>query len=227
MSHTVALIHNSPVLYEPIKKLCAKHLADEQVINIMDESLLRDIKTLGRVDEMGVRRVCRYALCAEDLGADVAMMTCSSLSETVDVAKNLVRIPVLKIDEPMAIEAVETGSKIGILGTLGSVLDPCSRLVEAKAAERGRQVEIEKRLCQKAFDKLVSGDVDGHDAELLDNIHDLAANNDVVVLAQGSMFRILDKLNPAPAVPVIGCLESGIRQIRDLLDRSSRSEDAR
>jgi Asp/Glu/hydantoin racemase len=215
---TVALIHNSPVLYEPLKKLCSKYLADEQVINIMDESLLRDIKTLGRVDEMGVRRICRYALCAEDLGADVAMMTCSSLSETVDVARNLVRIPVLKIDEPMAFEAVETGVKIGILGTLGSVLDPCSRLVERKAVESGKTIEIEKRLCQKAFDMLISGNTEGHDTELMENIADLASRNDVVVLAQGSMFRILDKLDPAPPVPVIGCLDSGVRQIRDLLD---------
>jgi Asp/Glu/hydantoin racemase len=214
---TVVLIHNSQVLLDPLKRICEKHLKDEQVINIMDESLLRDIKTIGRVDDRGVRRICRYVLSAEDLGADVAMMTCSSLSETVDVARNLVRIPVLKIDEPMAIEAVEKGQRIGVLGTLGSVLDPCSRLIQTKASEKGKQIEIEKRLCQKAFDMLMAGDTAGHDSELLDNIDQLAGRNDVVVLAQGSMFRILEKLDSSRGVPVIGCLDAGVRQIRSLL----------
>ena len=81
MSKCIALIHNSPVIINVVRDVFKRVYPQAQLINIMDESLLRDIKTKGKIDHFGVRRVCRYALCAEDLGADAVMMTCSSLCE--------------------------------------------------------------------------------------------------------------------------------------------------
>ena len=133
MPKCIALLHNSQVIVEQVANAFERIYPEAERINIIDESLLRDIKTKGRIDHLGVRRVCRYALCAEDLGADAVMMTCSSLWESVYAAKPTLKIPAFAINEPMSQEAVSIGANIGVLGTLKSVLEPTARLITQKA----------------------------------------------------------------------------------------------
>ena len=70
MSNCIALIHNSPVIIDVVRDVFKRIYPEAALTNIMDESLLRDIKEKGGIDHLGTRRICRYALCAEDLGAD-------------------------------------------------------------------------------------------------------------------------------------------------------------
>ena len=138
MSKCIALLHNSQVIIEQVGKAFKRIYPEAETINIMDESLLRDIKTKGGIDSLGVRRVCRYALCAEDLGADAVLMTCSSLCEAVYAARPMIKIPAFAINEPMSRKAVSIGANIGVLGTLKSVLEPTARLILQKAGESDR-----------------------------------------------------------------------------------------
>ena len=54
-----------------------------------------------------------------------------SISPCADDAKELVDIPVIKIDEAMARSAVAQGERIGVAATLRSTLDPTVALLEA------------------------------------------------------------------------------------------------
>lgn len=215
MSKCIALIHNSKVIIEQVGEAFGLIYPDADVVNIMDESLLRDIKTKGEVDALGIRRVCRYALCAEDLGADAVMMTCSSLCEAVYAARPMLQIPAFAINEPMAREAISIGTKIGVLGTLRSVLDPTARLVLQKATELNQTVELKKTVCEAAFEALISGDAQKHDELLLAEIETISNSVDVILFAQGSMSRLLSEAQKQVNIPILECIDSGVKQVKD------------
>ena len=213
----LVLIHNSIVLINQLNEICQRLIPHIDVINLMDESLLRDIMNLGNVNQKMIKRICFYTMSAEALGADAVMMTCSSLSETVDVAKNLVDIPVLKIDEPMAIEAINHATNIGVMGTLNLVVGPSKRLIERKAKEQGKKVNIESIVCEEAFKALIKGDREKHNQLLLKEADKIANKVEIIVLAQGSMAAFGPILSRKTGLKVLTCLESGIEAARKVL----------
>jgi Asp/Glu/hydantoin racemase len=215
MSQCVALIHNSPVIIDVVRNVFKNVYPEAKLYNIMDESLLRDIKERGGIDYLGIRRVYRYALCAEDLGADAVLMTCSSLCEAVFAARPMLKIPAFAINEPMAEEAVEKGTRIVVMGTLRSVLAPTTRLVQSKAVNAGKRIEVEEVLCAAAFDALMAGQPQRHDELLMDEVDRAAGKGDVILFGQGSMSRLVTEARNRVRVPVLESLESGVKQVRD------------
>lgn len=214
---TLVLIHNSMVLVNRLNEICRRIIPQVNIINLIDESLLRDIMNLGVVNQSMIKRICFYVISAQDLGADAIMMTCSSLSETVDIAKNLVNVPVLKIDEPMAITAVNYAHNIGVIGTLPSVVGPNRRLIEKKAKEIKKNVNIESIVCREAFESLIIGDIETHNQLLLQAATQIANKVEIIVLAQGSMTDLAPILENKTGLKVLTCLESGIKAAEELL----------
>ena len=215
MSQCIALIHNSPVIIDVVRDVFKRVYQEAELINIMDESLLRDIKEKGCIDYLGIRRICRYALCAEDKGADAILMTCSSLCEAAFASRGLINIPAFAINEPMAIEAVQKGGRVVVMGTLQSVLSPTIRLIRSKALEGDNEVEIEEVLCAAAFEALISGDSQKHDELLIGEVLKAGKIGDVIVFGQGSMSRLVRQAREKVDVPVLECLDSGVKQVRD------------
>ena len=215
MSKCIALIHNSPVIIDVVRDVFQRVYPKAQLINIMDESLLRDIKEKRGIDSLGTRRICRYALCAEDMGADAVLMTCSSLCEAAFTSRALVNIPVFAINEPMAVEAIKIATNIVVMGTLQSVLVPTVHLIERKAAEANKTIKVKEALCGAAFEALISGNPQKHDKLLIDEVEKVAKNGDVIVFGQGSMSRLIPEARKRVNIPVLECLESGARQVKN------------
>jgi Asp/Glu/hydantoin racemase len=149
--------------------------------------------------------VLQYARFAEEVGADAILEACSSIGEVVEKARPLLSIPILRIDEAMAEKAVAlsttvalgtTGgdTRIGVAATLATTLRPTLALLQEKATAAGKKVAFEPLLVSAAYQKLLSGDKTGHDQTLADALTTLAANVDLVVLAQASMARVVPSL---------------------------------
>jgi len=66
-----------------------------------------------------------------DSGADYILVTCSSIGAAVEKAAETANIPVLRVDQPMADLAVQTGKRIGVIATLQTTLEPTADLVRA------------------------------------------------------------------------------------------------
>jgi len=213
MGKTVVMIHNSMVLVDAIKEICKREMPDVAIINIIDESLVRDIIRYGGVRPEMIRRVTRYALSAQDLGADAVVMTCSSLGETVALYTPLLDIKSFRIDEPMAEFAVRHYDKIGLIGTLPSVIGPSTRMLEEQAAKIGKSITVESTVSSQAFLELMNGNRDLHDQLLKDAVIKLAENNEVIVMAQGSMAKIAPEIEKIIKKPVLTCMEIGIKSI--------------
>ena len=191
---TLAIIHTTPATVDLLKALAAELLPDTTVINFVDDSILPQLARNGGDVGAVQDRLVQYARIAESVGADVILEACSSVGEVVATMAQAIDIPIIRIDEAMAEAAVQSATRIGVAATLPTTLNPTLRLIKAKAEAAGKEVEIETALAQSAYQKLMSGDRDGHDADLVETLLQLAQNVDVVVLAQASMARVLPKL---------------------------------
>src|SRR3954454_25273159 len=118
MPTTLALIHTSPMLVPAFSSLCAKHLPGTPVFHMVDESLIKNTIAAGRLQKATIRRLVAQIDSAIQAGAGAVLVTCSSIGEEVQVARELFDSPILRIDEPMAERAVDVGHRIGVLATL-------------------------------------------------------------------------------------------------------------
>lgn len=190
----LGLLHTSATLVPVFAQLCKAKLPGVTVFNLVDDSLIKDVIVHGKLRPQTARRVTQHVAAAEDAGADYIMVTCSSIGAAVETAATLASVPVLRVDQPMADRAVTTGKRIGVIATLPTTLEPTTDLVRRRAASADRDVTITPRLCEGAFDALMSGDAATHDAMVVIVLRELASQVDVVALAQASMARVVDML---------------------------------
>ncbi|NBC24011.1 MAG: Asp/Glu/hydantoin racemase [Bacteroidetes bacterium] len=214
----LGLIHTSSTLVPTFQKLSDKYLQDVEVFNIVDDSLISDVIDEGRVTPNIACRVIGQVFLAEKAGADLIMVTCSSIGEAVEKSSFFVNTRVLRVDQPMVDMAVEKGSKIGVLATLPTTLKPTSRLVNRRAGDAGKKIELASRLCDGAFDALMMGEADKHDQMVAEALKELSDKVDIIVLAQASMARVVNQLSDAQKkVPILESPELGVQHLASIM----------
>ncbi len=201
---TLGLIHTSATLVPVFAELCSKYLPHVKTFNIVDDSLIKNTIACGELTADTSRSVVNYAGSAQDAGADYILFTCSSIGAAVETAAGLTHVPVLRVDQPMADKAVQLGRRIGVVATLSTTLNPTSDLVRRRAVLAGKEIELVSKLCEGAFEALMSGDAATHDQKVGDALRQLSNEVDVIVLAQASMARVVDTLTEAEKkVPIL------------------------
>ena len=214
---TVVVVHTGPVTVGPVTALAPELLPGVRIVNLVDDSLLKDAMAAGGVTPAVRRRLAQYFAIGQDMGADIILNACSSVGEAADAAANLLDIPVLKIDVAMAEQAVRRADRIGVTATVQTTLDPTVRLVESTAARLGKPVTVERQLCTGAFDALLAGDGATHDEIIKRNLAELASRVDLIVLAQASMARVVDSLGDSVPVPVLSSPRLGLERLASVL----------
>jgi Asp/Glu/hydantoin racemase len=218
MMRRVVLVHTVAGLVPVFQELAKGLPGDVKISNIVDESLLEDAISAGGLTHSVNRRVVDHILSAADSGAVAILATCSSIGPAVEIASQLVDVPVLRIDEPMASAAIESGRRIGVLATVASTLNPTVDLLRRCAQDLGKDVELMPVLRDAAFTAMRSGDGARHDEIIGEALMDLALDVDVIVLAQASMARVVATLEPgALTVPVFSSPSSGMAGLASVL----------
>jgi Asp/Glu/hydantoin racemase len=200
----LALIHTSATLVQVFAQLCKERLPGVETFNIVDDSLVKGIREAGRITPQISQRVTDYLKSAESGGADQILVTCSSLGPAVEAGAKFIRVPVLRVDQPMADRAVATGTKIGVIATLQTTLEPTADLIARRASIAGKKINLTSKLCEGAFEALMSGDTATHDAKVASALRELSKQVEVIVLAQASMARVVETLPPEDKrVPIL------------------------
>jgi len=194
MAQVLCLLHTVVSVIPTFEALARELLPNVELVNIVDEWILRSVKSVGHITPEATWRICQWAVAAERSGADVFQLTCSSVSPCVDVAQQVVSIPVLKVDEPMIKKAISLGRRIGVAATAATTLNPTMDQVKTYAEQAGKKVEVRSVLCEEAFEAILSGDAERHDQIVLQALYDLMKETDVILLAQASMARVLEKM---------------------------------
>ena len=220
MPARIAFIHTSPSMIPVFKALADELLAGVDLFNVVDESLLCDIIREGRCPPVTARRLAGHVLSAADAGATHVLVTCSSMGHAVDATRRLCPAVVLRVDEPMAREAVRRGSTIGVIATLPSTLHPTAELIRATAAAEGKPVQIETRVVEGAFAAVIGGRGAEHDALVIAALKEMTGQADVIVLAQASMARVVDSLPPGDrSKPILSSPRLAVEHLAKLLQR--------
>lgn len=215
---TLGLIHTSATLVPIFQDLCNKYLPGVKTFNIVDDSLIKNVIACGELTPTTARRVVNYAGSAEIAGADYILFTCSSIGAAVEAAANLTAVPVLRVDQPMADLAIQTGTRIGVIATLPTTLAPTTDLVKRRAMYLQKEISVTAVLCEGAFDALMTGDAATHDAMVAAALKDLVTKVDVILLAQASMARVVDHLNAADKiVPILASPTIAIQYLASIL----------
>lgn len=222
MGKTVAIVHTGPVTIQPLNSLAPDLLPGVRVINLMDDSLLKDVMAAGHLTPAVTNRICQYYTMAEHMGAEVILNACSSVGEAADVAARLVSIPVVKVDAAMAEAAVERAAVIGVAATVQTTLDPTARLIEKTAAEKGKPVTVKRLLCPGAFDLLLAGKTEEHDRIVASELLKLAEEVELIVLAQVSMGRVAAALGDSVRVPVLTSPRLGMERLARVLAETGK-----
>jgi aspartate/glutamate racemase len=218
MSKILAIIHTTPLTVEPLKKLAGDFLPSYDVINFVDDSILPQLGKNGGMLEEVEERLIQYARYAEQAGASIILNACSSVGEIVTNANEHVKVPVVRIDETMAEEAINHGKRIGVIATLSTTLKPTVKLIKEKADECNKKVEIQAVLAEEAYQHLISGDTERHDAILAEALTKLASEADIVVLAQASMARVVTKLPLKQQDMFLTSPELGMERVKKIIE---------
>ncbi|MBN3454886.1 aspartate/glutamate racemase family protein [Mycolicibacterium sp.] len=186
----LGIVHTVSQLAPTFAELAGELLPGVQLTVIADELLLKRTVRDGVLDDVTRTRLHGHVTALADFGVDAVLVTCSSVGGVVDEIASETDIPVIRVDRAMVEHAITIGARVGVLATLPTTLAPTIELVEAAAHRSGRTVEVVSRLCDGAFAALERGEMARHDAIIAEELDRLAAEVDVVVLAQASMARI-------------------------------------
>ena len=107
MKHVIC-VHTAMALVEPLPRIFQELIPEVTVNHIADSSLIKEVIANNQVTAAVRRRLLSYYNAAADAGADVVFNTCSSVGDVADYGNQYARIPVFRIDQPMAAEAVSS-----------------------------------------------------------------------------------------------------------------------
>lgn len=218
MGKRLAYIHTVAGLTATFKALSDELLPGIDLFHIVDESLLQNTIRANQLMPQTIRRLLRLVISAEEAGADLVMVTCSSMGPAVEASRPFVQIPVLRVDEPMAELAIQSGTSIGVAATLQTTLKPTAELITKVAVQQGKSVQVISKLCEGAFQAVISGDTARHDQLVSAGLQELVPQVDVVVLAQASMARVVESLpEETLRVPILSSPRLAVQRLAQLI----------
>lgn len=213
----VGLVHTTRLVVDSLHSVVAEQCPGNEINHVMDEGILRRLSTLGTITPEIVQWLSNMVHSAESAGADLAVVSCSSISPCVNEVRNRVGIPVLKVDEPMMEYAIQNAGRIGLLMTNPTTETPSTLLFEEVRERLKSSATLETRLCPNAFAKLNRGDIEGHDTEVVETVKNLLDDVEIVMLAQISIARVKRQIDPVISSRVLSSLDFIAPKINELL----------
>ena len=214
---TVVAIYTGHGVVDALRALIKEYLPDVRLYNIIDDSLIQQVIKDGKVKESVALRLMQHFKMAVDLGADYILNTCSSVGEIASAARNIFETPILKIDEPMAKQAVQNFQKIAVLATLPTTLMPTINLVKSQAQILGKSVTVIDGLAKGAYEAGKAKNMEKFETLILEAAVRVAEQADCIVLAQGTMARMEEKLKEKTGIPVLASPRLCVQEMKTML----------
>jgi hypothetical protein len=210
----VLFLHASPAALGPLSAFYKTAAPELAITHLLDDGLL----ALLAGDDPGAveRRLENLTAGARSAyGVRAVLLTCSALTGGVAAALGArAGLPVVRIDDGLARQAVARGGHVGVLVTFAPTLGPTRALLERAAAHAGTQPRLDFHLVDGAYGALLAGDTTAHDDAVASAARALVeAGVDRLVLAQISLARVLPRLQPL-GVPTSCGLQTSLEDLR-------------
>jgi hypothetical protein len=195
----LGFLHTAAVHADTFERLLRERDAALPSRHVVAVELLDAARAAGAVTPAVAGQVEQAIGGLAAAGARVVLCTCSTIGAAAEAAA--VGVPVLRLDRPMAEAAVAQGTRIALVAALASTLEPSAALLHEVAARARRPITVTSVLCAEAWPHFESGDLEAYVAAVAAATQRAALAHDVVVLAQGSMAPVAERVRcPVPVL---------------------------
>lgn len=215
----VGLIYTSttPELIADVEREVKARLGEEtELYSLQDPSILAEVREAGYVTTAPAARLIGMFMKAAEEGCDAVLNLCSSVGEVADAvqtAAKYIGVPIVRVDEEMCREAVRQGTRIGVMATLPTTLEPTKNTIKRVAREMNHGVALVDCLVDGAFGL----DQTQFKARLTESAAAIVDKVDVIVLAQGSMAYAGPEMTEKFGKPVLGSPAFGAAALKSAL----------
>ena len=214
----IALLHTVlPVAASFEGELRAALAVEVKVYNVWDQFLSLDPNDVGVFTRAHQRRLLHDLERCAETGAELVVVTCSTLTPHLPLLRPLIGVPVLAMDEAMLEKALTYGDRVLVVATAGSTIAASAEKIAENAAVLGRSVTVERMVVEPAFRAMQANDPVEHDRLLTEALADVR-DYDCIVLAQGSMARCTTAIEAATGIPTLASPALCIAQVKERLE---------
>lgn len=212
----IALIHATPLAVEPINTAFKQLWPEALATNLVDDSLAPDLVREGGITDRVIDRFVTLAKYVRKAGADGIMFTCSAFGTAIEAARDALDVPVLKPNEAMLDEALDAGTRLGVLATFEPSIPNFVVELESLAKSRHARLDVRTRAVANAMAELQAGRADEHDRLIAAAATGLM-DCDAVLLSQFSMASAASRIASTPTCKVLTSPASAVTRLKSLL----------
>jgi len=147
LTKVIAIIHSNRYVIDLLMKEVLADLEGVQVINLLDEGIVSEIRGLQRLSPAVYRKVYDMVESATDSAAVMVLCSCSSISPVVTKLQPFFSIPILSIDGLFFREIVKKAGRLIVFGTASFVLRTVRQGLEKAARLEKKEIQVKTVLC--------------------------------------------------------------------------------
>ena len=217
---TLGIIHAIHKTIRAMEPFIEKYIPEVEVVHLADDTIQRDniAAGVGVIPKRNYYKFAQYAHNLEEAGVDMILLACSTFNFAAELGRPLINVPIAQIDRPMMEAAVNCGQRVGLLATLNTTVPSSERLLNICAREQGKEIQVKTILRAEAFEAWGRGDIETHNAMVLEEIEKLSGEVDSIVMAQLSMSAMAPYLKDT-RVPVYNSGDTGFSRVREMLEK--------
>lgn len=213
----VAIIYTVRPLLATFPELLEEVVGEKlKIFNLLDDFLASDPGESGIFSIENHNRLFNDLKSCELTGADIIVVTCSTLTPAVQRIRPFIKVPIIAIDDAMTEKAVRLGQKIKVVATAMSTIGPTVAKLQQEAAIADVNVSIDSEDNETAYAAMKRGDLATHDKLVLSHIAKVK-DYDCIVLAQASMGHLQQEAEKLANIPVLASPRLCCEQVRQVL----------
>lgn len=141
------------------------------------------------------------------------LCSCSTYGKCFEKISSELGRSAIRIDRPMAEQAIKAGRNLGVAVALHSTIEPTKKLLEEIAKYQKVNISIREIICDKAWEYKLKGDDRVYFIEISKAVENSAEGLDAIILAQGSMAPASKILESKLSIPIFTSPEIAIKNI--------------
>lgn len=221
MSQRIVLLHATSVAMQPVHQSFKSLWPEAELVNLLDDGLTIDRARETELSQTLIDRFVQLGHYGFNMGADGILVTCSAFGPAIDKMASELPVPVLKPNEAMFREALQQGTRIGMLATFAPAVITMTEEFEEFVAQTGSSATLETIVVDDAIDLLRKGDADRHNQLVAARAHELA-HCDVIMLAHFSTSRAMSAVSANVSVPVLSAPDAAVLLMKKLVTTNKK-----
>lgn len=221
----IGFIHATCNAVAPIMETAKAFCPEVNIVNFVDEYLLEHANQVGGIDPAGLRQFAKLLFSAAQANPDGIVVACTVYSPMAAYFQPFLEVPIVGIDRAMIEQAVDSGEKIGIIGTTAPSVPAMKKQMLEYAVSAGKVPVMETRTVTEAMARLRAGDPKAHDDLIRRAALELiAAGCTTIVLSQITMARARQQIQ-IPGITVLTSPETGLARILERIKQGRPNEN--